>query len=298
MIDVANEAGADPWVNIPPHATDDYVHQFAKLAHQRLSPNLKLNLEYANEAWNYGFRGDELDACTGQATWPTQLAAGANQYYLELNWYAQRLAQVCTIARQEFGADASRVTCIANTQAALVEGTKQMLACTYAAAALGMPCAKFIDVVAIAPYFGYYIGNPTLSPDRLQLVCRRGRRPDEAVRGDHRRGPERRADARAAGCADASHRGRWWQSKGWMTATKAVADSFGLPMWAYEGGQHLVPPTGDTDATFLNLIIAANRDPRMGAAYDARWPTGRPPAARRSPTTATWRRPASTACGA
>ena len=28
-----------------------------------------------------------------------------------------------------------------------------------------------------------------------------------------------------------------------------------------------MPPPGDTDANFLALIIAANRDPRMGTAY-------------------------------
>ena len=38
-------------------------------------------------------------------------------------------------------------------------------------------------------------------------------------------------------------------------------------MLRVEGGQHLLPNAGDTDTGFVNLTIAANRDPRMGAAY-------------------------------
>jgi hypothetical protein len=52
-----------------------------------------------------------------------------------------------------------------------------------------------------------------------------------------------------------------------MVATKAAADKYGVPMWAYEGGQSLLPLANDTDQSLLNLMIAANRDARMGAAY-------------------------------
>jgi len=267
MVDLANSVGADPWMNIPPHATDDYVHQFASLVHQRLSPSLHLNLEYSNETWNYGFAATSWMLAQGKAAWPTQVAQGANVYYLELNWYARRLAQVCTIVKQEFGADASRVTCIANTQASLANMTQQVLACTYAAAELGKPCAKFYDAVAIAPYFGYYIGNPTYRPTIQTWYTDAdgglGKLFSE-IDGADANGTSITAPLAALSKFPAGARG---MSKGWMTTTKAVADTYGLPMWAYEGGQHLLPYQGDTDTKFYNLVLAANRDARMGTAY-------------------------------
>jgi hypothetical protein len=267
MIDLANDTGTDPWVNIPPYANDDYVHQFARLAHQRLSSTLKLNLEYSNEAWNYAFPATNWMLTQAKATWPTQVSQGANVYTLGLNWYAQRLAQVCTIAKAEFGADASRVTCIANSQAALTSVTQQVLSCTYAAAALGKPCGKFFDVLSIAPYFGYYIANPTYRPTiKTWYTDADGglTKLFEEINGATPTGTPMLAPLGALTKFTAGARG---MSNGWMTTTKAVADSYGLPMWAYEGGQHLVPPVGDTDAAFLSLITNANRDARMQAAY-------------------------------
>jgi hypothetical protein len=48
-----------------------------------------------------------------------------------------------------------------------------------------------------------------------------------------------------------------------------VARQFGLPLIAYEGGQHLT--TGgpyERDEAMNALFRAANRDPRMGGLYD------------------------------
>jgi len=267
MIDLANATGSDPWMNIPPHATDDYVHQFARLVHQRMSPSLHLNLEYANETWNYSFAPTNWMLAQAKAAWPTQVAQGANVYYLELNWYARRLAQVCTIAKQEFGADASRVTCIANTQASMSSGTQQVLACTYAAAELGKPCAKFFDAVAVAPYFGFYIGLPTYRPTVATWYADADgglSKLFSEINGADASGTPITAPLASLSKFPAGARG---MSKGWMTTTKAVADTYGLPMWAYEGGQHLLPYGGDTDANFYNLVLAANRDARMGTAY-------------------------------
>ena len=266
MVDVANASGADPWINLPAHATDDYVHQFGKLVHQRLATNLHLNLEYSNETWNYSFAQSKWMKDQGAAQWSAELAKGANPYTLGYNWYAQRLVQVCNIVKQEFGADASHVRCIANTQAANAAETAQVLACTYAAGALGKPCGKLIDAVAIAPYFGYYVGNPANRPTVQTWYA-------DADGGLSKlfaelNGVNSNGQSLTAALMSAFPSGARGMSKGWMTTTKAAADVYGLPMWAYEGGQHLVPPQGDTDATFLALITAANRDARMGTSYD------------------------------
>jgi Ca2+-binding RTX toxin-like protein len=52
MIELANQAGVDPWFNIPHLASDDYVRQFAVLIRDTLDPDLKAYIEYSNEVWN------------------------------------------------------------------------------------------------------------------------------------------------------------------------------------------------------------------------------------------------------
>ena len=268
MIQLSNDLGEDPWMNLSPYATDDYVHQFAKLVHQKLATNLTLNLEYANEPWNYAFPATKWMQAQAAALWPAEVAKGANVYSLETNWYGRRLAQVCTIVKSEFGADASRVRCIVNAQASGSNVTRQTLDCTYAAAELGKPCGKFFDVVAIAPYFAWYIPNPVFRP----LVSTWYSDADgglgklfQEITGKDASGLL--AAAPLSSMATAAPTGSLPQVKAMMVATKAVAGAYGLPMWAYEGGQSLVLFNGDTDPKIYPLILAANRDARMGAAY-------------------------------
>ena len=237
------------------------------LAHQRMSSTLKLNLEYSNEAWNYAFPATNWMLAQAKATWPTQVSQGVNVYTLGLNWYALRLAQVCTIAKAEFGADASRVTCIANSQAALTSVTQQVLSCTYAAAALGKPCGKFFDVLSIAPYFGYYIANPTYRPTIKTWYTDADGGLTKLFGGNQRRHAGGHADAGTAGHPDQVHGRRARHVQRLDDHDQGGRRRLRPADVGLRGGQHLVPPVGDTDAAFLSLITNANRDSRMQAAY-------------------------------
>jgi hypothetical protein len=268
MLDVAGRVNADAWINIPPYVNDDFVHQFGKLAHQHLGAGTNLNLEYGNEMWNYSFPATLWSYNQAQKAFASAVAKGANPWTLQTDWYAQRLVQVCQIVKGEFGADASRVKCVANTQAANTGITSETLACTYAAAGLGKACGKFFDAVAIAPYFGYYIGNTQLRPTIAGWYTSADgglSQLFQEITGTNAIGALAVAPLAAVGSGAST--GAIGQAKSWMVATKAVLNPYGLPMWAYEGGQHLLPPPGDTDQTLVNLMITANRDARMGAAY-------------------------------
>jgi hypothetical protein len=270
MINLANTAQADPWLNIPTHATDDYVHQFAQQLHATLSPTLTANIEYSNEPWNYAFPASHWMYDQGVAAWPAEVANKTDPYLLQVNWYANRLLQVCNIIKTEFGADKSRVRCIANSQASNPFNTNAIMKCTVAAKTLAQPCAKSIDAVAIAPYFGSYI--PTLKS-----------RPAVATWYASADGGLSQMFAELLGSESTNLTqakiatpllavsgvtgGALSQVHGWMTATKAALDTYGVPMWAYEGGQGMVAPGGNTDTALQSLINAANVDPRMGAVY-------------------------------
>ena len=264
MFDLARNVGADPWMNIPPYATDDYIHQFGKLAHANLAAGQTLNLEYGNEMWNYSFAATTWAVAQAKTALASAAAKGVDQNSLLRNWYAQRLVQACNIVKGEFGADASRVRCVANTQAANSWDTSQVLSCPYA----GGACAKSIDVVAIAPYFGQYISStanrPTVASWYADTDGGLTKMFAEII------GTDVAATASAITPLATTAKvpgGSLAQIKTWMVATKAAADKYGVPMWAYEGGQSLLPLSNDTDQSLLNLMIAANRDARMGAAY-------------------------------
>ena len=55
MIELANEAHKNMWINIPALATADYVENLAQLIKSNLDPGLYVYVEYSNETWNYGF---------------------------------------------------------------------------------------------------------------------------------------------------------------------------------------------------------------------------------------------------
>ena len=267
IVSLANTANVDPWVNVPTYASDDYVAQFAQALHTKLASNLSVNVEYSNEPWNYAFTATHWMYDQAQAAYPAEVAAKTDPYLLQVNWYANRLVHVCGIIKGQFGADKNRVRCIANTQAASTGSANNVLNCTVAAKSLGQACAKSIDVLAIAPYFGGYIGatklRTTVASWYTAADTGLGSLFNEIM------GSEATTSVVAPLVAGGSAvpGGSLAQIRSWMTANKAVADKFGIPMWAYEGGQGLAPPGGDTDNTLVSLFTTANRDPRMGAAY-------------------------------
>lgn len=55
MVDLANALHADPWFNMPHHGSDQYFADFATAVRGRLNPELKVYVEYTNEAWNSSF---------------------------------------------------------------------------------------------------------------------------------------------------------------------------------------------------------------------------------------------------
>ena len=266
MLDLASKVGADPWVNIPPYANDDYVHQWARDAHAHLAAGSKINVEFGNELWNWSFPAARWVLARAQATWPADTNSG-NILYSEMNWYGLRLSQVCSIVKSEFGADASRVQCVANVQAANPTATDLVMQCALAQKTLGQPCYKNIDVIAIAPYFASYLQNNTAIAAIMNTwySAADGGLSNlfEEINGTDNSGTPVTAPLVSAGTKVTT--GAVAQTVSWMTAQHAVAAKYGLPMWAYEGGQSLVPTS--TDTNMLNLMIAANRDARMGAAY-------------------------------
>jgi hypothetical protein len=266
MLDFANKAGADPWINLPMQATDDYVRRFARLAKDRMGAKRTLIVEYSNEPWNGAFPANSWMQEQAKAKWGT-----GQEYNKALSWYGLRSVQVCGIVKAEFGADASRVKCVANGQAGWPDVTRQILACQHAQADLGQPCGRQLDAVAVAPYFGHYIGDLSVR----SIVNSWAAEPDGGMGKMFAellaQGPDGQPTAPPLlGKHEASHPGgAVAAARQSMLDSLGIANEFALPLWAYEGGQHLTSNLGsDNDPMWIGLFTAANRHARMATAYE------------------------------
>src|SRR5262249_2109979 len=134
--------------------------------------------------------------------------------------------------------------CVMASQAANTYTATQSLKCPLWS---GAPCsAHNVNAIAIAPYFGYDVPNTwtTQSDGGLTSLF------TEMMQG---------------GLSPGGYSGGMIkQALDWVASYVTVANSYSLPLIAYEGGQTLI---NSNDAALTSLYVAANRDSRMGTAY-------------------------------
>lgn len=250
---LSNLLGADPWVNMPHRADDNYILQFARLAHQMLDPTRIIYVEYANEAWNSGFSASLWMEARALETWPT---APDSAFTKRINWYGKRTAEVCDIWKQEWGTDAARVVCVMAGQAANSYVARTALNCPLWS---GAPCASHgISAIAIAPYFGSYLGNANVQTTLDSWLTE----PDGGLSNLFSE-----LDL-GGGVTGSPVGGALAQASQWVAQHAELAQQRGLRLLAYEGGQHLAA-VGNVanNAGIVQLFSNANRDPRMTTLY-------------------------------
>jgi hypothetical protein len=189
---------------------------------------------------------------------------------LAVNWYAWRSARICQMVKAAWDGGAAPVRCVLNAPLGQPALTAQMLACPHAAAELGAACARRVDALAVAPHFGaYLLGSPSLRPQVAGWLAQPEAGLDrlfEELTGENKGGAA--VPTPLKGQPETAERGALAQVRGLVRTARLLAGRHGLPLWAYEGGQHLsMPPSGD-DPDWLALITRANRDVRMGRAYE------------------------------
>lgn len=242
-VQLANEISADAWLNLPLGADDDFVRRFASLVHQRLGARQRAYVELSNEVWNRDFPQFAYAAQQGRAAWRLRSESEAVN-----NWYGMRSAQVCDIWRSVWGADASRVVCVIAAQAANPQVAIQSLLCPQWS---GAPCVRHgIGALAIAPYFGDAV--PAAWTSHADggvgaLFASMVSRNDAAI-------PE----------------GGWLgQAIEWVSRYAAISARYKIALIAYEGGQSFSDPRHDESSALNRMYLAANRDSRMVATYQA-----------------------------
>ena len=247
-IELANAVSADAWLNIPAVATDDYVTQMAKLVQNELGPTQKAYVEFSNEVWNGMFTQNAYSISEGATAFPP----APNKYYSGWEWYGMRVAQIGDIWYGVYGSSdfSARVAIVMAGQAANSAVLQEELSTPdWKGTGNGPAASHHIGAAAIAPYFlGTSDLGSTSAVSALMSTFNSGLAQlfgqlDSATGSIDRRIP-------------------------WTTSNAKVASSFGIPLVAYEGGQSLQGfPTYGNGSPEVQMFIAANRDPRMGAAY-------------------------------
>jgi hypothetical protein len=145
IIQLANQVGFDPWINLPHQADDNYITQTAHTLNQHLDPDLTPYIEYSNEVWNTTFT---------QHTWARQ--HGTDQqldpdpYRAALTYYAQRSNTLFQIFETTYR-DPNGFIAVLGSKEWDASVTQHLL---------NQPVAQHTDLVAIGGYFGFEANWP------------------------------------------------------------------------------------------------------------------------------------------
>lgn len=229
MVALSNQLGADPWFTLPHAADDDYVRRFAEAVRTLLDPTLKVYLEYSNEVWNDVYPQTSYARQKGLAL---RLSQDPNEALLR--FYAKRSVEVFSIFEQVLGKQ--RLVRVLSFQSDGMPEHSDEIALSFG------KTRNHVDALAIGPYFG-----TDLAADASAVARTRKMSLDELMR-----------ELEISSLPKA---------KAQVLAHAAVARKYGLPIIAYEGGQHLWNMSGQAAPDLDLLFTAANRDRRMGALY-------------------------------
>ena len=251
MVELANLTDTDPWFTIPHIATDEYVQNFAQYVKNNLEPELNIYVEYSNEVWNRLFE---------QARWAGEQASSewSSPNMNNLDWYSRRTTEVVQIWDDVFAGDSERVIGVMSAQATSIWTGEKVLGYDWSNVPLSHS-ETGIDAIAVAPYFGNYIGQPENLSQLSEWTKERDGGLDKLFQ-----------EIRSGGLLQNSPVGGALSGAYNDIDTYAqLARQENLQLLAYEGGQHLVGVGGSVvnNQAITDLFIAANRDPRMGEIY-------------------------------
>jgi hypothetical protein len=244
---LCNAIHANAWICVPHKASDALVNRFATYLRDHLASDLKVYVEYSNECWNWIF--SQTAYCHDQGV---ALGLDSDEWVAWMKFYAKRSAEIHALFDAAFGAGSSRVVRLVAWQSFNAYQCNQVLGYykTYR--------GREADALAVAPYFGGGLGTS----DTGALYA------DEVVGWSLDKLFTHLDPTNSSQLSGGKDEGNLKQIKAVIESDAAIAKSHGVPLIAYEAGQHLVGVgSWMNNTTLTNLFIGANRDPRMGAMY-------------------------------
>ena len=266
QVALANETHTSLWLNVPTEADDNYVTQMMTYVHDHLDPALKVQVEYSNEVWNFGFqqaayalqKGDELwgvDANHDGKIDPNDPKEHDPGGWVQ--YYGYRASQIAAIANSIYGSDApTRLVNVLSTQFAW-QGLEGGILDGVSKANVGTVSQLFGEY-AIAPYFGGELSGINAADQAKVLAWANGGSAGlDAAFHELEFGGGLSYDNSLAGI------------KSTLEYQGQVAAKEGLKLVAYEGGisYDAINYPQDEQATIVAFFAKLQADPRMGDLY-------------------------------
>ncbi len=228
MIKLANTLDINPWFNIPHNADNTYIYRFAQTVKQQLKPNLRVYLEYTNEAWNNIFvpQAEHMKQ-TGY-----KLKLDKNRNIAGSKYYSMQSVKIFKVWEKVFG-NTDRLVRVMGGMTTNTRLTETLLGFQNA--------YKHVDAIAIAPYFHF--------PQKKMASIKSANDVFKELKAtDNRYSIKNTLE--------------------FVQKQAQVTKGYGVDLIAYEGGQHLVHhKTHSMTQGATPHLYKANKDPRMGQAY-------------------------------
>ncbi|MEZ5750585.1 MAG: hypothetical protein R3D60_01015 [Paracoccaceae bacterium] len=278
MIDLANLVGAEPWLNIPHLATDDFVRELATMVRGRLNPELRAWYEFSNEIWNWQFDQANWAEDNAQARWSRDW--GWAQFG------AIRAAEVMRVLDEVYGAETDRRVRVLGMFTGWLGLEDEMLEAPdfMRESPDHVKPAEFFDAIAVT---GYFTGNlhdsekwpmiaewlaqsRALAESDADAQGLTGRQRTEFI---EQRRFDLALDFAGAELYNGAISGNPENSVTDMVDRvfayyASVAERYDLALVMYEGGTHLVVHPEDHDnQDLIDFFIALNYSPQMGDLY-------------------------------
>ncbi|WP_165874757.1 sugar-binding protein [Cocleimonas flava] len=228
MIQLANILDVDPWFNIPHNADNVFINRFAQTVKQQLKPNLRVYLEYTNEAWNNIFvpQAEHMKQ-TGY-----KLKLDKDRNIAGSKYYSMQSVNIFKMWERVFGGT-DRLVRVMGGMTTNTKLTETLLGFQNA--------YKHVDAIAVAPYFHF-------SQDKMAGIKSVNDVFTTLNARDNRYSIRNTLD--------------------FVKKQMQVTKGFGVDLIAYEGGQHLVHhKTHSMTQGATPHLYKANKDKRMAAAY-------------------------------
>ena len=228
MIELANILNIDPWFNVTHNADTTFIYRMAQTVKQKLKPNLRVYIEYTNEAWNNIFvpQAEHMKQ-TGY-----KLKLDKNRNIAGSKYYSKQSVNIFKVGERVFGSK-NRLVRVMGGMTTNTKLTETLL---------GFEGAyKHVDAIAIAPYFHF---------------------PQEKMAGI------RSVNDVFKALNEKDNRYSIPNTLKFVEKQIQVAKGFGVDLIAYEGGQHLVHhKTHSMTEGATPFLYKANKDQRMASAY-------------------------------
>ncbi|MEM7035840.1 MAG: T9SS type A sorting domain-containing protein [Bacteroidota bacterium] len=237
LIDLCNQTQKDPWINIPYAADDAFLDSLATMLRDDLNPARTIYIEYGNETWNgsYPFQHTYVN------DQGIQMGLHSIPFVAGQRFHTLRSLEVFHRFETIFAGQTHRLYTLIATQPEF--GVGQIIVDALGDATIN-PSGAEPDALCIAPYFGTeVIMNLAATGDTCNVDA------DDLL------------DSLSAGLP------RWMNEM--VPAFRYWADSMGIELITYEGGQYLSNQYGlaPADSCSAANLIAANRDDRMESVY-------------------------------